>query len=163
MRVLTGEEENEALMFINKANEIAKSSCCLRSQCGSVIVKTREVIGKGFNSPPSNLDSQKRCLAKKEDYHKKVTDKTCCVHAEQRAILNALSKNPNKIHGSRLYFTRLKKGNIIRSGEPYCTICSKMALDVGIIEFVLWHEDGITVYDAEEYNNLSFKFKTKKT
>jgi hypothetical protein len=29
-------------------------------------------------------------------------------------------------------------------------------LDVGISEFVLWHEQGITIYDTDEYNNLSF-------
>ena len=33
-----------------------------------------------------------------------------------------------------------------------------MALDVGIAEFVLWHEKGVCVYDTKEYNELSFQF-----
>ncbi len=56
-------------------------------------------------------------------------------------------------------FIRLdKNGTLSRAGKPYCTICSKMALDVGIDEFVLWHEDGICVYDTDEYNTRSFQY-----
>jgi hypothetical protein len=46
-----------------------------------------------------------------------------------------------------------------KSGKPYCTICSKSALDIGIKEFVLWHEDGICAYDTAEYNLLSFDYQ----
>ena len=88
-----------------------------------------------------------------------MTDKTCCIHAEQRAIMDALSKNPIKLIGSRLYFIRLDdKDNTSKAGEPYCTICSKMALDVGISEFVLWNDKGVCVYETEEYNILSFQY-----
>jgi deoxycytidylate deaminase len=38
-----------------------------------------------------------------------VTDKTCCIHAEQRAIMNALRNHPNEIEGADLYFMRLDK------------------------------------------------------
>ena len=72
--------------------------------------------------------------------------------------MNALKKNPDKLSGSRLYFIRLDdNGTSSRAGKPYCTICSKMALDVGIAEFVLWHDKGVCVYDTEEYNALSFQ------
>ena len=74
--------------------------------------------------------------------------------------MDALRNNPDKIIGSRLYFIRLDdKGAPSRAGKPYCTICSKMALDIGIEEFVLWHEKGVCVYDTQEYNALSFQFK----
>lgn len=73
--------------------------------------------------------------------------------------MNALRNNPNKIVDSRLYFVRLdNSGTPSRVGKPYCTICSKMALDVGIKEFILWHEQGVCVYDTEEYNALSFQY-----
>lgn len=144
---------------MNKAKLVAIDSKCLRSKCGSIIVMGAEIIGVGYNSPPSNLESQRRCNNPKEGYDKKVTDKTCCVHAEERAIIDALKRNPEKIKDSTLYFVRLdSEDEIIFAGKPYCTICSKMALDVGIKEFVLWHEEGITSYDTEEYNNLSFGY-----
>ena len=78
--------------------------------------------------------------------------------------MDALTKNSDKIAGSRLYFIRLDSDGTlsktgVQSGKPYCTICSKMSLDVGIREFVLKHEEGICAYDTAEYNLLSFEFK----
>ena len=159
MEYLTKDEEKKALEYINQAAQIALNSTCERARCGSVIVKNDKTIGSGFNSPPQNKEEQRRCSYLKDTYHKKVTDKTCCVHAEQRAIMDALRNNRDKIVGSRLYFMRLdKNGTSSRAGKPYCTICSKMALDVGINEFVLWHKKGVCVYDTEEYNMLSFQY-----
>ncbi|MBR9683799.1 hypothetical protein GOV03_04645 [Candidatus Woesearchaeota archaeon] len=161
MRYLTGEEARIAEMCLRKAAEVALRATCLRSKCGAVIIKDDEILGKGFNSPPGNDEAQRRCHLSKDSHHKKVTDKTCCVHAEQRAVMDALDKhNSEKIKGSRLYFIRLdKEGKLTRAGKPYCTICSKSILDVGIEEFVLWHDEGIAVYKTDEYNNLSYMFK----
>ncbi len=146
--------------FLDKAVEVAKNSTCKRSKCGSIIVKDNEIIGKGFNSPPGNLESQRRCDNSKDSYNKKVTDKTCCVHAEQRAIMDALKNNSEKIKNSTLYFIRLGENDTKSfAGKPYCTICSKMALDVGIKFFVLLHEEGIKKYPIEEYNDLSYDYK----
>ena len=160
MRYLSGKEEKFALNYMNEAGSSATGSTCLRAKCGSVIAKDGEIIGRGFNSPPGGLESQRRCSCSKDEVHKKVTDKTCCMHAEQRAIMNALQHNPNKLRDSRLYFARIDEmGKITAAGEPYCTICSKMALDVDISEFVLLKREGICVYNTEEYNELSFSYK----
>lgn len=163
MRYLSDDEEKKALKYIDKAAEVARNATCERSKCGCVIVQSDEIIGRGFNSPPQDIEEQRRCSYSKDSYHEKVTDKTCCVHAEQRAIIDALRRNPDKLSGSRLYFIRLDdNGKISKAGNPYCTICSKMALDVGISEFVLWHDKGICVYNTKEYNALSFQFKKNK-
>ncbi|MDX9970368.1 MAG: deaminase [Candidatus Gracilibacteria bacterium] len=146
--------------YFKLASDLAKTATCLRSKCGSIIVKNGEIIGQGVNTPPQNLESERRCDNEKDAYHKKVTDKTCCVHAEQRAIMDALRKNPEKLKGSTLYFIRLDKDDKLSfAGAPYCTICSKMALDTGISKFVLWHASGIKEYDTKEYNDLSFSYK----
>jgi len=148
------------MKFIDEAAQLAIRSGCERKKCGSVIVKDGIIIGEGFNGPPGNIESQKRCSCPKESYHKKVSDKSCCVHAEQRAIMDALRNNPQKIIGSRLYFVRLDdKDQKKPSGNPWCTICSKMALDSGVKEFVLWHDEGIIVYNTEKYNTLSYEYK----
>ncbi|EKD25508.1 MAG: hypothetical protein ACD_80C00041G0007 [uncultured bacterium (gcode 4)] len=159
MRYLSGEEEQQALKYITEAAEIALQSTCERARCGCVIVWEDEVIGTWFNSPSGEQESQRRCSCDKNSYNKKVTDKTCCVHAEQRAIMNTLIDNPDKIIGARLYFIRIDdEGKPAKAGKPYCTICSKMTLDAGVKEFVLWHEEGICVYDTDEYNTLSFAY-----
>lgn len=159
MKILSNKEEKKALEYIEKAAEVAKIATCQRSKCGSVIVILDKIIGSGFNSPTKDDENQRRCSIKKESYNIKVTDKTCCIHAEQRAIMDALRKNPEKLQGSRLYFIRLDENEKpSKAGEPYCTICSKMALDVGILEFVLWNDQGVCVYETREYNELSFNF-----
>lgn len=160
MKYLKGKEEQEAISHMNKASETALKATCSRARCGTVIVKDNEIIGHGFNSPPGNKESQRRCSKNKDSYDKKVTDKTCCIHAEQRAIFDALKKNPNKIEGSKLYFMRIDdKGNKTFAGKPYCTSCSKHALDAGVKEFILWHDNGICSYDTEEYNKMSFQYR----
>lgn len=159
MRYLRGREEQKALEFIAQAVEVAKEATCTRSKCGSVIVQRNVIIGSGYNSPARDIRGLRRCSKTKDSYDPKVTDKTCCVHAEQRAIMDALTNNPKKLPGSRLYFIRLDEDdNPTQAGEPYCTICSKMALTVNIAEFVLWKENGVCVYDTPEYDFHSSKF-----
>jgi deoxycytidylate deaminase len=163
MYILKGEEKEVAQTYLQKAIEIAQKATCSRSKCGCVIVKDDIIIGSGYNSPPNDLESQKRCSNSKNQYHKKVTDKTCCIHAEQRAMFDALKNNSQNITGSRLYFIRLDEKNqpAVVTGMPYCTICSKMALDLGIKEFVLVYENGFHVFNTEEYNDVSFKYENK--
>lgn len=162
MRLVTDPQE---LAFVEtcyaRAVEIARKATCSRSRCGSVIAKDGEIIGEGFNSPAGGLESRRRCACAKSDLDSKVTDKTCCVHAEQRAIMDALAKNPDKLPGATLYFVRLDgEGVPKRSGEPYCTICSKMSLDSGIAEFVLWKPEGYAAYPTEEYDALSYAYRS---
>ncbi|MBS3127080.1 hypothetical protein J4228_02860 [Candidatus Woesearchaeota archaeon] len=160
MKYLSGEEKRKAQQFMDKAAEVALHSTCFRSRCGTVIVKDNTIIGEGFNSPPQN-ECLESCLKDTLPASFK-SDKTCCVHAEQRAIMDALRRNSAKIERSQLYFIRLdEQGEKQYAGDPYCTICSKMALDVRIGEFVLWHEQGICVYDTKEYNARSFRFFPK--
>lgn len=157
---LSGEKEKQAKYFLNKTIEVAKKAWCHRSKCGAIIVKNGKILSEGINHPPKFLESQRRCQIKKKEYNPKVTDKTCCIHAEQDAITNALKNNSKKLKGSTLFFTRLDlENNFLPAGKPYCTICSKFALDIGIKKWVLWHQEGIREYDAEEYNDLSFNYK----
>lgn len=137
--------------------DIAKRATCKRSKCGSVIInKDYEIIGTGFNSMPCNQIGE--CF--KSDLSPTFkSDKTCCIHAEQRAIMDALKNNSDQIVGSTLLFIRLDENDMPKnSGRPYCSICSKMALDARIANFVLKHEGGWTAYDTVEYNELTFQF-----
>jgi len=159
MEYLAGWEAEKAMAFIDEAARIALRATCFRSKCGSIVVKDDLIIGRGYNSPPCDVTLEECLKDSLPDNFK--SDKTCCLHAEQRAVMDALRTHPAEISGSRLYFVRLDDGdNKKTSGQPYCTICSKMALDSGVSEFVLWHEQGVCVYDTKEYNDLSFKFRT---
>lgn len=143
--------------IISRLIDVAKKATCKRSKCGSVIVNNGIIIGEGYNSMPCNEvgDCFKESLAPTFK-----SDKTCCIHAEQRAIMDALSKNSEQIKGSTLLFIRLDENdNPKYSGDPYCSICSKMSLDVGIESFVLYHKEGWTSYNTKEYNEITFQYK----
>lgn len=147
--------------FFHAAAIEAEKALCGRAKCGAVIVIDGTIVGRGYNAPPGNLPEQRMCEETFTHEHKPSADLTCCMHAEWRAILDAL-KNTNDLSGGALYFTRVdKNGDILKSGVPYCTVCSRFALDVGLKTFGLWHESGIRMYDTKEYNKLSFAFHKK--
>lgn len=158
MEYLKDQKEKEAMQWMNKAVEVAKRALCFKAKCGTVIVKDGEIIGQGYNAPPLDREENRMC-GKESGLGKPKYDKTCCMHAEWRAIADALQSNSEKIKGSKLYFVRVDgNGEIKKSGKPYCTVCSRMALDVGINKFLLWHEDGIYEYPTEQYNKLSYEY-----
>lgn len=138
----------------------ARNATCARRHCGAVVVKDGVILGEGFNSPAGGDRSVVRCQCNKTQYHPKVTDKTCCMHAEVRAMLAALSRYSEKVPGATLFFASVdSNGRKLFSSHPYCTLCSKMALDIGLKEFVLWHATGITAYATAEYNELSYAYQ----
>jgi hypothetical protein len=94
------------------------------------------------------------------DYAKKPKyDKTCCVHAEWRAVIDACKRNADKIGGLVLYFMRIdEEGNFTDAGEPFCTTCSRFTMEAGISEFVLWNDDGADLYPLAEYDQKSYEF-----
>jgi len=92
--------ENDNLrLIVDHLIEIAKLSTCKRSKCGSVIVVDDSfIIGDGYNSMPCNVTGE--CFKENLSPTFK-SDKTCCVHAEQRAIMDALKGRWNhRIKGS---------------------------------------------------------------
>jgi deoxycytidylate deaminase len=147
--------------FFNQAVKIAMSALCLRDKCGAIIVKDGIIISSGYNAPPLDDPESSKCTCDFPTSTKPKSDRTCCVHAEWRAIMDTL-KNNKDLNGSILYFTRVDdSGTILYSGEPYCTVCSRLALDVGISQWALWHDNGIKLYDTKSYNDLSYQFHGK--
>jgi deoxycytidylate deaminase len=146
--------------WFEQAVLVARGGLCLRAQCGSVIVRNGEVVGRGHNGPPRDDVSHRRCADAAYDRMKKPKyDLTCCVHAEWRAIMDALVHEKGELEGSALYYVRLDEtGKRKPSRNPFCTVCSRLALDTGISVFALWHEEGITLYDTVMYNERSYAF-----
>lgn len=147
------------LRFFNLAAEVAKKVTCERAKCGSVVVAASgEVIGEGYNAPPLEDESQRICSAEWRLNTKPKYDKTCCVHAEWNATLNACKYAPDKLEEATLYFMRIDEdGNFTDAGEPYCTVCSRLALQSGIAQFALWN-NGPDIYMTTDYNRLSYAY-----
>jgi len=143
--------------WFRESVNVAQQAICHRRKCGSVIVKDGVIIGRGYNSPPLHQEAHRRCEARVDKLAKYPTDKTCCVHAEQRAMFDALRRHPDDLPGATLYFASVdEKGEMLFSGDPYCTQCSKLALELGLAYFGIWHEDGIKLYDTMHYHEYSW-------
>ncbi|MBI3984145.1 hypothetical protein HY346_02485 [Candidatus Microgenomates bacterium] len=150
------------LYFLQEAAKVATKSLCSNRYCGSVIVKSGKIIGRGYNGPPLNDVTQRRCHIPINRFAKYPTDKTCCVHAEWRAIMDAVKKHPKQINGATLYFVSINKGGEWEfSRKPYCTVCSKLTLDSGIKQTVLWFRKGVRAYESTNYNDLSYTYRKR--
>lgn len=164
MRKAIGNEKEQLISYMKLAAQEARKGLCLRAKCGTIIARLGKIIGKGYNAPPLDNIQLRTCQDTYNLPENFRWDKTCCIHAEWRAIMDALAKHPDKVNGSILLFTRIKNdGTIEKAGPPKCTVCSRLALDVGIKEFVLWHPRGIVLYDTEEYNKLSYAYTGENT
>lgn len=142
------------------AAKVAKGSLCLNRMCGATIVRDAGILGVGFNEPAGGDIKSRVCevVFPLENRKKPKAGITCCVHAEQNAILAAI-RNRFDLKGSTMYFACInKEGIILPSGKPYCVDCAKLALHVGIAYWVLQHADGIIVYGAKEYYDLSLEY-----
>ena len=146
--------------YFLRAINIATNGLCLRAKCGAVIISNESVIGEGYNAPPKDDMQHAKCENVMYDRAKKPKyDLTCCVHAEWRAMIAALRNHPDKIRGATIYYARLDEEGLFRHpGPPFCTVCSRLALDIGIKYFGLWHKDGVMLYDTSEYNERSYSF-----
>jgi len=160
MRILDGEDKQDALKWFEKAVEVATRSLCRRALCGSVIVKNGKLMAEGFNSPPQNKSNLSTCLNEYDIPSGFRHDRTCCIHAEQRAIQDAI-KAGQDIKGAKIYFIAVdKNGDKIMATDMKCTICSRAVLDAGIKEFIFYCSEGVRSYDPEEVDRLSYQYKT---
>ena len=149
--------------WFGEAVRVAHAALCARARCGAVIVKDGVLIGEGYNAPPRDDVSARRCADVYDRSKKPKYDLTCCLHAEWRAIIDALSKG-NPLAGATLYYVRLDQaGERKPSSAPFCTVCSRLALDVGITTFALWHETGIVCYETGDYNDRSYAYHRADT
>ena len=162
MRRVEGVEFQSIRPFFEAATEVAQHATCLRAKCGSVIVKDSVVIGRGFNAPARGDEGQRLCEVEMDTTIKPKYDKTCCVHAEWQAVLDACKTNADKLAGSVLYFMRIDAvGEFTDAGTPFCTVCSRLTMEAGVEEFALYNDEGADIYPLDEYNLKSYEAYVK--
>jgi dCMP deaminase len=156
--ILSKKELEETKEYLKEAVKEARKSRCVKSQRGAVLVKNGRIIGRGHNKT-TLPDLCNPCIREKISDNSRV-ELCAAIHAEQMAIIDA-ALNGKSIRGATLYHIKLKKGKPVPSGEPSCTVCSRLICAAGI-KFVLWHENGYVIYEPREINELSFKYFLKK-
>jgi deoxycytidylate deaminase len=130
------------------AAQYAAKSRCSRAQCGAVIVADDRIISYGFNSPPKNNPRHATCDRTVPSSKKPKSDRIIEARVSGYPLSDAI-----------LFFVRIdENGQIKRSGRPYCTVCSRLALDNDIGYWALYHEDGIRIYNSVDYNRESILY-----
>lgn len=144
--------------YFEEAAKQARLATCHRAKCGSVIVsEDAQIIGKGYNAPPLEDEDQRYCDTEFDFSIKPKYDKTCCVHAEWNAIIDGLKNNAEKMAGATLYFMRVdENGDWTDAGEPFCTVCSRLAMASGLGKFALWTDDKPKMYSTKDYNKKTY-------
>jgi deoxycytidylate deaminase len=157
MKRLEGDDFLAIKPFFDAAATVAANATCLRARCGAVIVSHNLIIGQGFNSPALNDEGQRLCQADMNTTIKPKYDKTCCIHAEWRAVLDACKANTGALTGSVLYFMRIDdNNNFTDAGKPFCTTCSRLTMEAGVSQFALYNDAGADLYPLAEYNLKSY-------
>lgn len=152
---MTGSPEQ----WFEAAAQAARRALCLRSRCGAVLVKDGRILAAGYNGPPQDDLALRSCHSLVPSRHKPKADRSCCLHAEWKALEDALLQCPVDVVGSTMVFCRVDaNGQMLKSGNPYCTVCSRLTLHRGVGFWMLWHEGGIQVYSATEYHRLSERY-----
>lgn len=139
---------------IRVATETASISPCSKSKRGAVIFFDDsgivDIVGAAFNSPPDGI----ACLgtaACRDACSKR------CVHAEARAVRNAMRPAPSNIAKAtrviilpvvevpfsvmELVHIKVEGGRAVAGGPPSCWQCSREILDAGIGFVWLWEID----------------------
>ena len=154
MRLVTHTEYaewSEISDLMEDATEVAYKSPCQKSKRGVIIVKDGNIIGRGFNSPflgECNNEQGYTC----REY---------CEHAEDAALKDAKERGVD-VSGARMFHIKVKNGVPVASESPSCSRCANLALEEGILEFVLKHENGYGVYGIAEFHELSVRNDSHK-
>lgn len=129
-------------MAIEAAIAVAQKSPCAKSKRGVVIFgPDTEFVAEGFNGPPRGFacDGSDACHA------------ACgkvCVHAEQRALVEAesLPELTDLVH------VKVVNGKAVPSGPPSCWQCSRAILGSDVQRVWLLHDDGLRCYSPDEFH-----------
>lgn len=123
--------------FMEIARQESKYSTC-RRQVGAVFVKDDKIITTGYNGSPIGIKSCQDdggCLREKDNIKSGTMQEHCkAIHAEQRAIVNAVNKGI-KLEGSTLYVTTYP-----------CSICARMLIECKLKRIV---------YDGDYFDQVS--------
>jgi len=137
--------------MVERAAGLAKDSHA-RTRHAAVLVKDGSMVAWGTNGVP--FPGEDHCYCKYAEFG--VHD-NCRTHAEQRAINLAREGDGWKmLQGSKLIYVRLEADDSVRLQDPhFCARCSRLALSLGVAEWVFALSDGLVGYSAADYDTVA--------
>ena len=137
--------------MVERAAELARDSHA-RTRHAVVLVKDGSLLSWGNNGVPFPGEDHCYCKFGELGHHD-----LCRTHAEQRAITLAREGDGwQMLQGSRLIYVRLEADVSVRLKEPhFCARCSRLALSLGVAEWVFALSDGLAGYSAADYDAIA--------
>ncbi|AXI24556.1 Cytidine and deoxycytidylate deaminase zinc-binding region [Cardinium endosymbiont of Sogatella furcifera] len=134
-------------IFMSLAMQLAQRSHCVKKQVGAVLTKETRIISIGYNGPPAGAYNCDEIWPKTGCARNIRGSCFLAIHAEQNAVLYALTHHIN-----------VKDGILYTTLSP-CLPCARIIFSVGIKKVV--YKDSYATYknlDCEEGLNFLHEF-----
>lgn len=144
-------DSHVAEQMAERAAGLARDSHA-RTRHAVVLMKNDGMLGWGINGVP--FPGEDHCYCKFADFgHHDM----CRTHAEQRAITLAREGDGwRRLAGAKLVYVRLEANDSVRLEKPhFCPRCSRLALSLGIAEWIFTLSEGLVGYSAADYDAVS--------
>ena len=137
--------------MVARAAELARDSHA-RTRHAAVLVKDGSMLGWGTNGVPFHGEDHCYCRVGDLGHHDQ-----CRTHAEQRAItLARVGDGWRLLPGAKLIYVRLEADDSVRRDEPhFCARCSRLALSLGIAEWIFALSEGLVGYSSADYDKIA--------
>ena len=137
--------------MVDRAAELARDSHA-RTRHAVVVVKGGSMLAWGTNGVPFPGEDHCYCKVGETGDHD-----TCRTHAEQRAIGVAREGDGwRMLTGAKLVYVRLEDNDSVRLEEPhYCARCSRLALSLGVAEWIFGLKEGLAGCTAVDYDRIA--------
>ena len=150
-RPLTRHDSDVAQQMVERAAELARDSHA-RTRHAAVLMKAGSLQAWGINGVPFPGEDHCYCKIGESGTHDQ-----CRTHAEQRAITLAREGDGwRKLQGSKLVYVRLEADDSVRLEMPhFCARCSRLALSLGVAEWIFALSDGLVGYSSVDYDGVA--------
>ena len=150
-RPLKRHESHQAEQMAERAAGLARDSHA-RTRHAVLLVQDESMLAWGTNGVPFPGEDHCYCKIVELGHHD-----NCRTHAEQRAI--SLARNGDgwqRLPGSKLIYVRLEADDSVRLEEPhFCARCSRLALSLGVAEWIFASSEGLVGYSAAAYDKIA--------
>jgi deoxycytidylate deaminase len=150
-RPLKRHDSHMAQHMVERAAELARDSHA-RTRHAVVLVKDDSLLAWGTNGVPFPGEDHCYCKFGESGNHDQ-----CRTHAEQRAITLARAGDGwRMLPGSKLIYVRLEADDSVRLEMPhFCARCSRLALSLGVAEWIFALSDGLVGYSSADYDQIA--------
>jgi deoxycytidylate deaminase len=150
-RPLKRHDSHVAEQMVERAAELARDSHA-RTRHAAVLVKEASLLAWGTNGVPFPGEDHCYCKFGDTGHHDQ-----CRTHAEQRAITLAREGDGWRLlQGAKLIYVRLEADDSVRLDEPhFCARCSRLALSLGVAEWIFALSAGLVAYSAADYDKIA--------